>query len=259
MEQILAIAEANASRKPSSGPTERRQRVSTGEVRRVEHGPRYVEVVFEAPPELLTSHRFPAQYITMGLADSVEPRFLVLANAPGDPVWRCLIGKDSTLGEAICALNEGASPDTQLHVSAAEGRGFVLPRSFDEHTPLIMLATGSGVATMHSVLRWLEHAHPHKLSSTSLFYSEHDEHTLAYSSYLHAMAQRGVEVTMAYESPIERDYPWQYVQQPLLQRADDALFARGLFLLSGARPMLRFVTHALLERGVDEGRILLNV
>lgn len=260
MEQILAIAEAHATRRPATSPTHARHRVRLEAARRIEHGPRYVEVLFEAPSRLMPSHRHPAQYITMGIAGAVEPRYLVLANAPSEPVWRCLISKDSTLGSAICDFqgSDEAFGDMLL-VSEAEGSGFAVMRAVEQEAPLVLLTTGSGVATMHSVLRWLEIEHPHTLSSTSIFYGEQNEQALAYAKDLTRFAQRGVEVTMAYEAPLQEDYPWQYVQQPLLQTADEVLFDEGVFLLSGAKPMLRFATHALLERGVDEDRILLNV
>ena len=263
---MLAIAEANATRRPASSATFARRRAPVGAAYRVEQGPRYLELVFDAPEDFAARHVVPAQYITMGLGEAVEPRYLVLANAPGERRWRCLIGKDSTLGEALGAF-EGSARELgeALRVSAPEGIGFDVTRALDEEEqggdqlPLVMLTTGSGVATMHSVLRWLELAHPSQLRSSTLFYGEQSEGTGAYTRYLRELEQRGVAVTMAYEAPADAAYPWQYVQQPWLQRADDALFARGLFLLSGARPMLRFATHALLERGVDEGRILLNV
>lgn len=260
MEQILAIAEARATRQPQSSASSSRPRRALAAAHRVDHGPRYVELVFEAPEDFAQGHLRPAQYITMGWHEAIEPRYLVLANSPGESLWRCLIGKDSTLGEAICAFQGSAEAlGESLRVSPAEGSGFAMRRAIDEDAPLVMLATGSGVATMHSVLRWLELTHPAMLSATSLFYGELHEQALAYVHDLERLADQGVVVTMAYEAPRDPAHPWKFVQQPLLQLGHDELFSHGIFLLSGARPMLRFATHALLERGVDEGRILLNV
>ncbi len=253
LEQIISIAEHNASRKPANDASQERVREVAQNIELKEHGPRYIELSFDVSEAFNQSHQYPAQYITIGIGEHVSPRYIVLANAPGEARWCCLITRDSTLGSAIMDARDALS---QVHVSAPEGTGFPLPAVTQ---PLFLLTTGSGVATMRSVLQWLTHNYPERLEHAYLYYGEYNEQSIAYTECLQRWSGMGMEITMAYDSPLQDDYPWSFVQDPVVQHHSEDQLKEGLFLLSGSKPMLHFASKALLERGVEPMQILLNV
>ena len=107
---------------------------------------RYVSITLRPSAELAARHIRPGQYIVVTF-EGLPPRFLALASAPGDRVWELLV--DPTQGDLSHAL-EQLRAGSIVACSVPEGAGY--PTQLTSFSDVIVVATGSGVASIISLL-----------------------------------------------------------------------------------------------------------
>lgn len=86
----------------------------------------------------------PGQFVTVHLPD-LPPGYFALASVPGAPV-ELLVKVHGEVAEALVAREPGAT----VRLSDPIGKGFALPPG--DTRPLVILATGSGISAVRSVV-----------------------------------------------------------------------------------------------------------
>ncbi|MEM1348144.1 MAG: hypothetical protein AAGI01_06295 [Myxococcota bacterium] len=255
-QEIVSVASRLANTLPDAPADAPRARRSLPIASLVEAGARYWRLVLRAQGEeaLLDSFRLPGQYTTLQWAD-LEPRYLVIAEGPSRTrqgrALEFLLDRDSSLGQAL----RGASVGDVVGVSPAEGPGWELGDLLG-CGEVWAFASGSGIATMRSVWRELEHQWPERAERFALFYGEHERDDFVYAHEQRALAQRGATVRRAWSAREAQDPGPRFVQQALDRAAPD----EGVHvLLSGAPQMIEAVAEHVLGMGVPPECISLNV
>lgn len=108
---------------------------------------RYVSIILRPSAEFVARHSRPGQYIVVTFP-GLKPRFLALACAPGSDLWELLV--DPTQGDLEGPLERLRIGD-YLACSMPEGGGY--PIHFEDFSDVIVIATGSGVASIISLLK----------------------------------------------------------------------------------------------------------
>lgn len=209
-------------------------------------------VAIDAPSQR-ASLRIPGQYATIQ-PPGIEPRFSVIAQAPDPaaPSWDLLITRDSTLGRALAELRVG----DMLTVSDAEGPGFDVDRIAGG--PLLIFATGTGIASARPVIQHLERHDASALKKTTIYYGERSWDMFAYSDVIAQWIGAGCAVWRVSEVGEDgQPTPLRYLQHALVRDASADL-SQTTALLAGAQPMLRAVSAELMGRGMPPERILTN-
>lgn len=118
-------------------------------------------LLLEPPPEVVASHVQHGQYVELrhdgpqhGLILDPETTigaatrgYFALASTPGSPTWELVVKESGAMAERLAKLAIG---DT-VTVSVAQGAGFDLEKA--THRPLLLAATGSGIAAVLSAAR----------------------------------------------------------------------------------------------------------
>lgn len=200
---------------------------------------RYTSIELETHDELKKLHERDGQYVTLVLEES-EPRFFVLANQPGEN-WSFLIDPTESLAPTLDELDPGET----IEASIPEGSGYPDATSIDE---LIIFATGSGIASVRSVLRRIDASK--ERPETWLFYGEELEADFAYVEELRALAARSV----AHLSLVSDG---RFVQHAFDEAGLDP--REAAIFLCGAPVMMHAVALKLLEMGVSEDQFHTNL
>ena len=244
--QILHVVDRLVATAPLLSLGAERPRQAFPLTRLCAEGPRYFRLEVRVDDALAREHSTPSQYITLKLPQ-LDPRFFVIATAPGETTWGFLIDQESTVGQALVPLPLG----TPLGLSEPEGRGF--DPNLLLHRPVIAFATGSGVATMvplfHTLLKM-----NHPPSLLTLYYGEDDPRDVAYAQTLEAWQALGLRIHTTYAG---HPKAWRYVQDAFL--ADPVDLERAHVVLGGSPAMIRAVATMMLERGFSAQRLLLNL
>lgn len=200
---------------------------------------RYTWLELETPTELRELHKRDGQYVTLAI-EGGEPRFFVLANEPGED-WLFLI--DPT--EALAPVLENLDTRDTVLVSRPEGSGYPDAEGLDR---LVIFATGSGIASVRSVLRRLDETNAGP--ETWLFYGEEFSEDFAYVEELREIASRSV-------AHLDLVSDGEFVQHAFDERGIDPRDAT--IFLCGAPVMMHAVALKLLELGVPESNFHTNL
>ncbi|QDG51772.1 hypothetical protein FIV42_13750 [Persicimonas caeni] len=202
--------------------------------------------------EFLASHTRPGQYLTFQCG-SEDPRFLVIANAPGadEEHWEFLIDLDSDLGETIEQLREGH----HVCLSPAEGAGY--PADDLAGASVLIFTTGAGVASVRPVLQYWRLDPDRAPANVAVYYGESERDDFAYVQEFADWRAHGARVFQAIENLPEPEEGYRYVQHAF--DAHDPELEDALVFVSGAPVMMELVIGKLLRLGVAPEHIHLNV
>lgn len=251
--EIENYAHRLASTMPEQPPEADRPRESFAVERVWAEGERYTALSVRVDdPDFLASHTRPGQYVTFQYG-GLDPRFLVLANAP-DPdaeCWEFLIDLDSDLGEAIDKLREGH----HVRLSPAEGSGY--PADDLDGRSVLIFTTGAGIASVRPVMEhWRQHTEraPENLA---VYYGESDVDEFAYVNEFADWRAHGARLYQAIENLPEPEEGYRYVQHAF--EADAPSLEDALVFVSGAPVMMELIIAKLLRLGVPPEHIHINV
>ena len=163
--------------------------------------------------EALPSFTTPGQYVTAHL-EGHKPAFFALASVPGAPV-ELLLKVHGDAAQALAALEAGATVD----LSDAMGQGFPLPEG--DSKPLVILAAGSGLSAIRSVVEAeIDAGLPR---AVTVFYGVYTPGHAAYTDRLEAWAEAGVDVRLV----VSEEVPgWEGARGFVQQAAKEAGFVR---------------------------------
>lgn len=252
-DEIENFAHALANRLPEQPPEAERVRQKFSVDRVWSEGERYRALRVQIDnAQFLASHTRPGQYVTFQCG-SLEPRFLVLANAPGvdGDHWEFLVDLDSDLGESILNLREGH----HVRLSPAEGTGY--PTDKLEAGSVLIFTTGAGVASVRPVLQhW--RLHPERApTNLAVYYGESDRDDFAYVQEFADWRAHGAHIFQAIENLPEPEEGFRYVQHAF--EAHDPQLEGAQVFVSGAPVMMELVIAKLLRLGVSPEHVHVNV
>lgn len=222
------------------GTVEARQQVAPG----------LVHVRVRAQAEVLRSFTRAGQFQKLSADGGATQGHFALANAPGEGALEYLMRSAS--GAASLALT-ALAPGERLSMGPVEGPGFPLEQTVGH--PLLLVAVGSGLAPMRSVLRALE---PHRAlnDGVSLFYGVNTPEDFPFADELAGWEARGLKLVRSVTVP---DARWSgatgFIQTQL---AGPPLPADTVVFLVGQKDMLAASKALLLERGVPAKDMHLN-
>lgn len=202
-------------------------------------------------PEFVSAFHTPGQYTTLTYGD-LSPRFLVIASAPTETpsCWEFMLSRDSTLGRTI-SMDE---PEP-FWASAPEGNGFSQELWSNDDQPLLLFCSGSGFATMRTLLKHLEANASTKLQHTTLYMGLGQPKEKPYQALLDELQRNhGLAVHYAFDQSTSGP---RFVQQAFEENPIGLTHAH--VALSGAPIMIRETSKFLMNHGVPFDRLYLNL
>ena len=199
---------------------------------------------------LVGAHRTPGQYVHLALPEVGEGVFAIAS--PPEPFatrWEFLLKGGSALPEALMRLAPGA----EVRATRPEGRGF--PLSLARGRALLLLATGSGISPIRSVIESVRQERA-AYGRVTLLFGARTPQAFAYAEELHHWEAADIRVVRTVSQPGASG--WQgltgYVQEHLAEEpVEDALV-----FVCGQSSMVQGVIEALRTRGVPREAIHLN-
>lgn len=197
------------------------------------------------PPDAIrgTFHT-PGQYHRLTV-DGVGESYFALASTPASATFEYLARAGTPVADALV---DGVA----VTVSGVMGPGFPLGAASGHN--LLLVATGTGIAPIRSVIQCVLHRRA-EYGRVQLVYGVRTEAELAFASELTAWADAGIElhITLSTKQP-----GWAgevgRVQQRLAPLELDDTFA----FLCGQPTMESEVSEILVKRGLDPSRIFIN-
>ena len=197
------------------------------------------------PPEAVrATFHTPGQYHRLAI-DGVGESYFALASAPHALTFEYLVRGGSPVADAMA---DGVA----VTLSAVAGPGFPLEKAVG-HT-VIMVATGTGIAPIRSVIQTLL-PQRERFGRVQLVYGARTEAELAFSSEFKTWARAGLELHLTLSA---KHQGWQgevgRVQQRLAKLEKTDAFA----FLCGQAEMEAEVAGVLVSQGLDATRIFVN-
>ncbi len=193
-------------------------------------------VVLEVAPDAARAHVHHGQYVEVRPRERDAKGLFVLASSPGSRAYELVVKPGGAMADRLLSMREG----TELWVSEPLGRGFPLEAS--RHRPLLLAATGSGLAAVLSCLR--ARAADGDGARTYLVYGVRERRDVALEPELSAARAAGIEVAvcLSREHSDEPGFFRGYVQHVAMRHgwalADGKVFAAGsAAMLEGMREL----------------------
>jgi len=197
------------------------------------------------PPEAVrATFHTPGQYHRLTI-EGVGESYFALASAPTATTFEYLVRGGSTVADAMV---DGLA----VALSAVAGPGFPLQQAVGHH--LIMVATGTGIAPIRSVIQTILPQRA-RFGRVQLVYGARTEPELAFSSEFEAWASAGLELHLTLSSK----HPGWKGEVGRVQQRLSPLEKTGAFaFLCGQAEMETEVAGLLVSQGVEAARIFLN-
>lgn len=209
-----------------------------------------VRVALDVPPALAASHVVPGQYVKVTL-DGAGESFFAIASRPnpqGDHM-ELLLKLGSPVTDAIARL----LPGDVIRTSAVQGKGFPIDRAAGRD--LLLVATGSGISPVHSVIETIRADRP-AFGHVSLIFGARTPAAFAYREDFDAWRGSGIKVFPVVSRPV--DASWTGLTGYVQAHLDGIDLSRALAFLCGQKTMVEAVRKALAERGMPIDSMLLN-
>jgi NAD(P)H-flavin reductase len=198
---------------------------------------------------LVGTHTLPGQYVHLGLAGAGEAPF-ALASGPEalGARWEFLVKAGSPLTNALALLREGA----QVSAGRPVGPGFPLARARGKS--LVLVATGSGISPIRSVVQALLRERE-AYGRVTLLFGARTPKSFAFSDELPSWEARGIRVVRVVSQPATSGWAEAtgYVQRHLGGPHADAIA-----FLCGQQGMIEEVARELERQGVLPANVYLN-
>ena len=198
--------------------------------------------------DVAASHTRHGQYVELRHGETKG--HFVLASAPGDAPWDLVVKRGGALADLLCDL----PPGTAVVTSLAQGPGF----PFDEARgrPLVLFATGSGIAAMLSTLR--ARIATGDAPRTYLLYGVRERRDVALEAELESIRKAGIDVAvcLSREHTQEEGFYKGYVQTVATARC--WALAGGFAFAAGVREMVAALRAAAPTLGLRPEDVRLN-
>ena len=198
-------------------------------------------------------HEHPGQVVKLR-CEGHKHGYFALANAPRpDGAGELLLKRGTPLADALIAA---AAPGATLQATAPLGPGFPLADARDRD--VLLFAAGSGITPIRALLQWLL-ARPH--GRIALYYGQRSDRDFAYVEEHAAWRAAGVHLVLCASQPSPS---WTgargYVQTVARElNLHEIAVDNAVAYLCGMRSMIDGVRVELLQCGLPEARVFLNV
>uniref|UniRef100_A0A7S2G1T3 FAD-binding FR-type domain-containing protein n=1 Tax=Florenciella parvula TaxID=236787 RepID=A0A7S2G1T3_9STRA len=220
-------------------------------------------ITVEAGDDILGAYTIPGQFVQIKEKEDTKAGFFAIASSPGATPGQCELliklseGSDWAPGNQwLCGSKAGET----LIMSPAMGSGFKMEDNFSETGAndfpvqnVLLFAAGSGISPIRSAIESGALAG----KDCTLYYGARDTTFMAYMEKFDEWEAKGVKVVPVMSKADGWDGRTGYVQAAL--KEDGVKLARNTgALMCGMKGMAEEVKEALVEAGVDEGRVLTN-
>jgi len=221
---------------------------------REEVGGNLVLVSLQPEPGVRDSYARPGQYVSVR-ADGASSHF-VLAGEVAASRWQLLVRPGGTVANAIIAL----PPDENVETTRAVGAGF--PVAEARERPLLLAATGSGIAAMRPVIH--DRIDSHDAGNTWLYLGIRTQRDVPLAGELAEWRQKGVHVTVCLSrdaaSSGDTVFAEGYVQDVARRRMAKSMSrAKGAMIFAaGVKEMIAGMRSLALGLGIAETDVRTN-
>jgi sulfhydrogenase subunit gamma (sulfur reductase) len=215
-------------------------------------------VLLTLMPETAARHSYvrAGQYVSVQATPDATTAggYFVLAGDAGAERWELVIRPGSETANAVLSV-----PDQgQLWTSAARGSGF--PFEEARGRPLLLAATGSGIAAMRSIVA--HRVRDGEGARTLLLHGVRGRGDVPLPSEIERWRSQGVRVTVCLSREAvragESGFVEGYVQDVARRTAADAAHQGGMIFAAGVKPMIDAVRALARDLGVAETDVRTN-
>lgn len=229
----------------------------------VRETPDAVSISFEVPSELAQTFSYiSGQYLTLKaiVAGEEVRRAYSLCSAPGLDRKLTVAVKEVSGGKMSVHLNRNTKAGDHIEVMPPEGR-FYLPVDASLQRRYILIAGGSGITPMMSILRTVLNSEPN--SSILLLYANRNKESIIFESKLQALVEQygdRIEVKHFLDSGASCVYQAGPLGQDVLKEslASENWGPQSHAFICGPGPMMEAAKQALLETGLPENQIYIE-
>ncbi len=204
------------------------------------------ELSLEVPQSVAHSFTTPGQYHLLEV-DGMEPKPFAIASAPGTRHFEYLVRRGFGVADAL------ASPGVQVRAGNAEGPGFPLEAS--RGRDLLLVATGTGVAPMRSVLQVVR-ARRSEWGRVVFVLGGRHPHDFGWQAEWPRWEADGVEVR---RSALAGGPGWSGPVGNALDLLPESGLEKASVFLVGTDQLVAEVKETLAHRGVDPRHVHLNL
>ncbi len=204
----------------------------------------------EAPAGLLRSFQAAGQYHRI-MVEQVGESFFAPASSPAESARR---GRVDYLARSGSAVANGLVDGASVSVSELMGAGFPLQLANDRH--LVLVATGTGIAPIRSVLAsWAEHP---KARTVDLVYGVREQSEFSFGHDFETWAALGLRAHLT----LSRHHPGWHGEVGRVQQRAAALALPNpretVVFICGQSQMEHEVSDVLRQKGVPAEHIVVN-
>jgi NAD(P)H-flavin reductase len=209
-----------------------------------------VHVRFDVPAALAASHVVPGQYVKVAL-DGAGEGFFAIASGPSPTGAR--IDLLLKLGSPVTDAIAGLSPGDVARMTTAQGKGFPIDRVAGGD--LVLVATGSGISPIHSVLETVA-GRRSEFGKVSLYFGARTPSAFAYREAFDAWRASQIDIFPVVSRPA--DTGWTGLTGYVHTHLGGLHLSTAMAFLCGQKPMVEAVRKELVERGMPADSIYLN-
>ncbi len=211
-------------------------------------------LTLEVPPSVRTTYVRPGQFVSTRAATAGgRAAYFVLANEVGSEAWELLVRRGGEAADALLAMRV----DDSIDVSSALGAGF--PCEEVRRRPLLLLATGSGIAAMLPVAALRMREGDGALTEALLGVRSRAEVPLAMRLEEWSVAGVDLTICLSRENPPsgEGGFAKGYVQD-VARRTAPSRRPGGMIFAAGVKAMVDAIRLLAAELGVAEADVRTN-
>ena len=209
-----------------------------------------VHVSLDVPKEVAASHVAPGQYLKVATEGAGEG-FFAIASRPDPSADRVqlLLKLGGAAADAVAHLPAGSA----VRTTAAQGKGFPLDRAVGRD--LVLVATGSGISPMRSVI---EAVIPRRgdFGIVSLYFGARTPRSFAFEESFDAWRTAKIEVFPVVSQP--QDTGWTGLTGYVQSHLGGVHLSTGIAFLCGQKGMVAAVREALGTLGMPADSMYLN-
>lgn len=229
----------------------------------VRETPDAVSISFEVPSELAQTFSYiSGQYLTLKATVSGEEvrRAYSLCSAPELDRLLTVAVKEVRGGKMSGHLNRNLKAGDCLEVMAPEGR-FYLKADASLKRRYILIAGGSGITPMMSILRTVLNSEPN--SSILLLYANRNKESIIFEAKLQALLEKHpgrIEVKHFLDSGASGIYQAGPLNPEIIKEsvATESWGPQSHAFICGPGPMMEAAKQALLQAGLSENQIYIE-
>jgi NAD(P)H-flavin reductase len=197
------------------------------------------------------AHALPGQYVMLCIED-FPACVLAIASAPeeGGRTFEFLVKEGNETVDRLVQAEAG----TPVKLGAPSGPGFPLEQAAGRR--VLLFATGSGISAIRSLIGAIVRDRA-RYGEVTLYFGARSPRAFAYRDELEDWERSGIRVVRTISQPDRES--WQGTTGYVQSHLEDTSLTDAVAFVCGQQEMVDGVREALLQRGMQESNIFLNV